>query len=306
MDRRSFLKTLTGGIAVLGLGAAAGRFDIASSSALAADFPDLAAVKGTDVKSMAKLALESLGGLGRFVKSGQTVLIKPNMGWAVGPEKAANTSPELISSLIENALALGAKKVSVFDNTCDNWKSAYSNSGLEQASIDAGAEVVPANKESYYQSVTVPGARYLKEVSYHELYLEADVVINVPVLKHHGGARMTAALKNLMGVVWDRHAMHRNGLDETIPELFLYKKPALNIVEAQRVMLTGGPRGRGDSKYLSAQMLLASADPVAIDAASAAIISEGGINAPGYIAQAEKLGLGVSDLSKLKIQRLTI
>ena len=109
--------------------------------------------------------------------------------------------------------------------------------------------MAPANEEGYFQRVEVPGAERLKTVSFHELYLEADVIVNVPVLKHHGGGRMTAALKNLMGAVWDHYALHRNGLDETIPEMFLYRKPSLNIVEARRVMLSGGPSGRGDSRY---------------------------------------------------------
>ena len=116
---------------------------------------------------------------------------------------------------------------------------------------------------------------------------------------------MTGALKNLMGAVWDRYALHRGGLDETIPELFLFKKPALNIIEARRVMLSGGPRGHGNSKYLAAQMLLASPDPVAADAAAARIVAEAGIAEPGYIAQAAAMGLGKSDLGQLSIQRLT-
>ncbi|MDR0620736.1 MAG: DUF362 domain-containing protein, partial [Deltaproteobacteria bacterium] len=142
--------------------------------------------------------------------------------------------------------------------------------------------------------------------SYHELYLEADVVINVPVLKHHGGAKMTAALKNMMGAIWDRSDLHWGGLDKCIPELMLYKKPTLNIVEAQRVMLTNGPRGHGDSKYLAANMLLASIDPVAIDAASYRILAESGIKEPGYIAQAASIGLGQKDLSLISVQRLTV
>jgi uncharacterized protein (DUF362 family) len=248
--------------------------------------------------------MEAIGGLGRFVAKGQKVLIKPNMGWAVPPEMAANTSPALVTALIKNALELGASKVSVFDNTCDNWRGAYSRSGLEEAAKAAGAEVAPANEEGYFQKVEAPGAKVLKTISYHELFLEADVIINVPVLKHHGGARMTAALKNLMGAVWDRYALHRGGLDETIPEMFLYKKPALNIVEAQRVMLSGGPRGHGDSRYLAAGMLLASPDPVAVDAAAARIVADAGISAPRYIAEAATLGLGRDDLSQLDIQRL--
>jgi uncharacterized protein (DUF362 family) len=251
-------------------------------------------------------ALTALGGLSRFVKSGQTVLIKPNMAWAVGPEVGANTNPLLISHMIKNVLNIGAKKVYVFDNTCDNWASAYRESGLEAAASEAGATVAPANTSAYFQEVTIPGAKYLTEMSYHEIYLEADVIINVPVLKHHGGAKMTAAMKNLMGVIWSRGPFHRSGLDGTIPELLLYKKPSLHVVEAVRVMLNGGPRGYGDSRYLASQMLLASTDPVAIDAASAAIVASSGITVPNYIRVASELGLGVADLTTLNIQRLTI
>jgi uncharacterized protein (DUF362 family) len=116
---------------------------------------------------------------------------------------------------------------------------------------------------------------------------------------------MTAALKNLMGAVWDRGALHRQGLDQTIPEMLLYKKPVLHIVEAMRVMLSGGPRGHGDSRYLAAGLLIVSPDPVAADAASARIMAESGISAPAYIGQAAALGLGVDNLESLNIQRLT-
>ncbi|MDR2442310.1 MAG: DUF362 domain-containing protein [Deltaproteobacteria bacterium] len=299
MNRRGFLKTLTAAAAIAALGR--------SWSPLAAQgYPELVAVKGNDITLMYQRALAAIGGLERFVKKGQKVLIKPNMAWAVAPEGAANTSPALLTLLIENARALGASKVSVFDNTCDNWRSAYSRSGLEEAAKAAGAIVAPANQESYFQKVDLPGATQMTSASFHELYLEADVIINVPVLKHHGGARLTAALKNLMGAVWDRSTLHRRGLDQTIPEMFLYRKPDLNIVDAQRVMLTGGPRGYGDSRYLAAQMLLVSPDPVAADAASARIVSEAGIATPNYIERASQLGLGKSDLSQVNIQRLTI
>ncbi|MDR0622524.1 MAG: DUF362 domain-containing protein, partial [Deltaproteobacteria bacterium] len=248
MDRRSFIKTLVGGAAILGLGNAVGRGP-GASPALAQGYPDLVAVKGTDVTTMYDRAMQAIGGLERFVSKGQKVLIKPNMGWAVEPSRAANTSPELLAHIVKNAKALGAAKISVFDNTCDNWKNAYSTSGLEAAATAAGAEVAPANSEKYFQKVNLPGTTELGETSYHELYLDADVIINVPVLKHHGGAKMTAALKNMMGAIWDRSDLHWGGLDKCIPELMLYTKPTLNRVEAQRVRLTNGPRGHGDSQY---------------------------------------------------------
>ncbi|MDR2198203.1 MAG: DUF362 domain-containing protein [Deltaproteobacteria bacterium] len=303
MKRRTFLKGVAGGAAALGLSSASQG--VVPALAQEARFPDLVAVRGDSLTAMFDRALSALGGLERYVQKGETVLVKPNMGWAVPPELAANTNPELVSHIVKNLLNLGAGKVYVFDNTCDNWAAAYRESGLEKAAKEAGATVAPGNDSGYYQGVDVPGAKYLERMELHELYLEADKIINVPVLKNHGGAKVTAAMKNLMGAVWSRGPLHRLGLDETIPELLLYKKPTLNVVDAFRVMLSGGPRGRGDSKYLAGRMLIASEDAVAADAAACAVIGVTGVDAPDYIRNAAERGLGASDLSRLNIQRLT-
>ncbi|MDR3153475.1 MAG: DUF362 domain-containing protein [Deltaproteobacteria bacterium] len=302
MERRTFIKTLAAGAAVAAARGALG----APGAALAqeAQYPDLVAVRGTGITAMFDRALEALGGLGRYVKSGQTIVVKPNMGWAVGPEAAANTSPELVAHIVKNALNLGASKVIVFDNTCDNWAAAYRDSGLEAAAKGAGATVAPAHEAGYFQEVQLPGGQYLPSTALHEAYLEADAVINVPVLKHHGGARMTAAMKNLMGAIWARGPLHRAGIDESLPDLLLYKKPVLNVVEAARVMLSGGPRGRGDSRYLSGQLLVASEDAVAADSACAAVLASAGLPVPTYMKLAEERGIGKADLSSLNIQRL--
>ncbi|MDR1578224.1 MAG: DUF362 domain-containing protein [Deltaproteobacteria bacterium] len=307
MNRRTFLKTLAGSALALGLdlGSGLGLSPLAPRRLNAQNFPDLVAVKGSDLTVMFDRGLEALGGLGQFIKKGQTVLVKPNMGWAVTPEGAANTNPALLAHIIKNALNLGAKKVYVFDNTCDNWKDAYRVSGLEKAATEAGATVAPANSDGYFQKIDLPGAKTLKSTQFHELFLEADVILNVPVLKHHGGAKMTAAMKNLMGAIYDRHPLHRLGLDETIPELTLHKKPNLHIVDAARVMLSGGPRGRGDSRYLASQMLIVSPDPVATDAACAKILEANGIIVPRYIELAAQMGIGVADLNQLSVQRLS-
>ncbi|MDR1313913.1 MAG: DUF362 domain-containing protein [Deltaproteobacteria bacterium] len=303
MKRRTFLKNMAVGAAAVAAGSAIGG--AGSAYAQEAQFPDLVAVRGTELTAMFDRALEALGGLGKYVKSGQTIVVKPNMGWAVGPELCANTNPALVAHIVKNALNLGAKKVVVFDNTCDNWAAAYRDSGLEAAAKEAGATVAPAHESGYFQEVELPGGQYITGTQLHEAYLEADAVINVPVLKHHGGARMTAAMKNLMGAIWARGPLHRNGIDECLPDLLLYKKPVLNVVEAARVMISGGPRGRGDSRYLSSQMLLASEDAVAVDSACASIFSSAGLPVPTYISLAEKRGIGKADLNALNVQRLT-
>ncbi|MDR1039947.1 MAG: DUF362 domain-containing protein [Deltaproteobacteria bacterium] len=302
MRRRTFLKNMVAGAAAVAAGSALGG----PGAALAqeAQYPDLVAVRGTELTAMFDRALEALGGLGKYVKSGQTVVVKPNMGWACSPETCANTNPALVAHIIKNSLNLGARRVVVFDNTCDNWAAAYRDSGLEAAAKEAGATVAMAHESGYFEKVEIPGGQYLSGTELHEAYMEADTIINVPVLKHHGGSRMTAAMKNLMGAIWSRGPLHRNGVDECLPDLLLYKKPTLNVVEAMRVMISGGPRGRGDSRYLSSQMLLASEDPVAVDSACASIFSSAGLPVPSYIALAAERGIGKADLNSLNVQRL--
>jgi uncharacterized protein (DUF362 family) len=313
MDRREFLKKLAGmgaaGAALfLGAGGSRGAGPLWAEGerpASPATPPDLVAVKGGESAAMLDLAIKEYGGMGAFVRKGQTVVVKPNIGWDQGPEMAANTSPALVKRVIEHCLEAGAKKVWVFDNSCDNGPRCYASSQIARYAKDGGAEVVPGDSSSYYHEVAVPGAVRLKKMAVHELILEADVFINVPILKNHSGAGMTCAMKNLMGIVWDREAFHRQNLDQCIADSCLYRKPALNVVDAWKVMLTGGPRGYSGSRYDEQRMLLLSTDMVAADAASAKILGKP-IEGFGYIAKGEERGLGRSDLAKLNIRRLTM
>lgn len=308
MDRREFLKTI-------GTAAAAATFGFSGlervysasipAIAAAAQAPDLVAVRNGEPAALVDAAITAMGGMSRFVRRGQTVTIKPNIGWAVSPDLGANTNPVVVKRLIEHCLDAGAKKVFVFDNSCDSWRLCYSNSGIETAARNAGAEVVPAYSESQYQAVSLRGGTTLRTIKVHELVLSSDVLINVPVLKNHGGAGMTAALKNYMGMVWDRNEFHRKGLDACIAEASLARKADLTIIDMYRVMKSGGPRGNPSSKRELMKMLVASVDPVAADAAAARALGFEP-SAFGYIDRAEKLGLGISNLDKLDVRRIVL
>ncbi len=88
----------------------------------------------------------------------------------------------------------GAKKVHVFDYRVDDWRRSYKQSGIEAAAKDVGAVLAPGDGERYFQSVGIGGEK-LKQVKEHELILESDVFVNVPVLKHHGSANLTISMK---------------------------------------------------------------------------------------------------------------
>ncbi|MEI6876876.1 MAG: DUF362 domain-containing protein [Spirochaetota bacterium] len=282
-------------------------------SPVALAFPQLVAVKapaGTAARpdtpqKLFSAGIAALGGMGRFVARGESVVVKPNMGWDVGPELAANTNPLLVKAIIEACLAAGAKRVYVFDHSCDEWKACYRSSGIEAAAKAAGATVAPGGSESYYQVVAVKGGAKLTSIKVHELILASDCLINVPVLKSHGGAGMTSALKNLMGTVWDRSTFHYQGLDRCIAESALAVRPRLTIVDASRIMLTGGPRGHGGSRYAELGMQILSPDIVAADAASAKTFGSTSAAFP-YIGMAASLGIGSSDLDHLDIRRVAL
>ncbi len=307
MKRRDFIKRSFGaGFAVsVGAGAIGNYGSLLASQILPPQNYDLAAVKGGEPAKMFDLAIDAFGGMKKYVAKNQTVVVKPNIGWDVKPEGAANTNPKLVTRIIEHCFEAGAKDVYVFDHTCDNWQSCYSNSGIEKAVKDAGGKMVPGNSESYYHEIDISGGKKLVKSKVHELILESDVFINVPVLKHHSGARLTIAMKNLMGIVWDRGYWHSNDLDQCIADFPFGIKPDLNIVDAYQVLTKRGPRGVTVDDVVPYKSLLISKDIVAVDAAASKIFGHEPDDI-GYIRIADSMKLGTKDLSKLSIKRIIV
>jgi uncharacterized protein (DUF362 family) len=303
MKRRDFLKSsFSGGIAgaVLSLRGFGTEFRSAPGS----QSYDMVAIMGGNPDSMFDLAIQEYGGMGTFVKKGQKVLVKPNIGWDVIPELAANTNPALVKRIVEHCFRAGAKEVYVFDHTCDNWVNCYRNSGIEKAAKSAGAKVVPGHSENYYQEVEIPGAVRLKKAKVHEVLLQSDVFINVPILKDHNSTRMTSCLKNTMGLVWDRGYWHANNLDQCIADYALFsKKPALNVIDCYNVMVKNGPQGvsKEDTVLMKSQIL--TTDWVAGDTAAARMLNVP-VEKIGYIPIAHKMGLGNMNIDALNIKKI--
>lgn len=305
MKRRDFLKSgLIAGASVTISGVFGSYF--AKSSYSKTNAYDLVAIKGGEPDQMFDEAIKYFGGIKNFVKKNQKVLIKPNIGWDTPPERGANTNPKLVARVIKHCFDAGAKEVYVFDHTCDDWKRTYSNSGIEKAVKDAGGTIVPGNSEGYYQDVSINFGKSLTKAKVHELILDSDVFINMPVLKHHGSAKLTIAMKNMMGVVWDRGYWHRNDLHQCIADYSTYsKKPVLNIVDAYFVMKQNGPRGVSAQDVAMMKSQIISTDIVAADAASAKLFGVEPDDIP-YIRIADSMGIGKKDLSKLNIKRIIL
>jgi len=303
MDRRKFIKASLVTSGAVAFGGYSNLYPYIASS-ISSPY-DLVAIKGGEPEAMFDKAIASLGGMKNFVKKNQKVVIKPNIGWDVVPELAANTNPKLVSRIIKHCFDAGAKDVYVFDHTCDNWNRCYSNSGIEKAVKDAGGKIVSGESESYYHQVAVQKGKSLTGSKVHELILESDVFINVPILKHHSSGRLTMGMKNLMGVVWDRRYWHQNDLHQCIADFATFKKPNLNIIDAYWVMKKNGPRGVSKDDVLTLKSQIISTDIVAADAAAAKLFGIEPADVP-YINYADEMKVGRKDLSKLNINRIIL
>jgi uncharacterized protein (DUF362 family) len=303
MDRRTFLEKTIGASLALGTYAATGQpNNLLSSPPLPFD---LVAIKGSEPEILFDKGIEALGGMQVFVNKGQKVVIKPNIGWDVSPNRAGNTHPKLIKRIIEHCTKAGAKEIYVVDHTCDEWQRCYSNSGIERAVKDAGGKMAPGNSESYYHEIKIQNGKSLTSCKEHELILGADVFINVPILKSHSGTSLTIAMKNLMGNVWDRRYWHKNDLHQCIADFASFRKPTLNIVDAYNVMKTNGPKGVSVEDVVTMKAQLISTDIVAIDAAAAKLF---GLKPEDidYVQIASDMKIGRKDLDKLNIKRINV
>ena len=308
MDRRSFMLRAAGASFLAGTSSAFGNIVRLSDEIVAMDGSqafDLVAIKGGEPETMFATGIKSLGGMKAFVKKGQRVVVKPNIGWDVSPERGGNTNPKLVSEIIKHCFDAGAKEVVVFDHTCDNWQRTYKNSGIEAAVADAGGKIAPGNTEGYYHESSIPGGKNLTKAKVHELILESDVFINVPILKNHDSAKLTMSMKNLMGVVWDRREWHANDLHQCIADFAAQRKPDLNILDAYTVMKRNGPRGMSLEDVVTMKAQLISTDMVAIDAAGAKLFGADPMDIR-YIQIAADQKVGRANLDKLNIKRISL
>ncbi|MDR2946410.1 MAG: DUF362 domain-containing protein [Candidatus Adiutrix sp.] len=306
MNRREFMKLQAAGLAALALG---GPSMLLPGRAAAQTLPDVAVVKGSP-GAAARRAVEMIGGLGRFVKPGQKVVIKPNMSFARTPETAANTHPEVVRELVVMCKEAQAGQVRVLDHSLQDPARS-----LEQSGILAACQGVEENicfhlmDDDLYQDVTLPDGVEMKSNAIMREVLAADVIIACPVAKSHGGAGVSLSLKGQMGLIYDRGVMHsRYSLDVAIADLNTFLRPHLTVIDATRVMSTGGPGGPG--RVLTPGEIIASADPLAADATAVAAYEWYGRKiAPrqvAHLAEAARRGIGRLDIENLATARVTL
>lgn len=265
--------------------------------------PDMVVVRRGQPEDMVRKALAAMGGMERFVPKGARVIVKPNICVAYHTyEYAATTNPWVVGALVKMAYEAGASSVQVMDFPFGGTaEQAYAKSGIDEQVRAAGGEMVsmPGFK---YSSVDIPQGLSLKSTEAFKDALEADVLIDVPIAKHHGSTRLTLGMKNLMGLILDRGSIHNN-LGQRIADLTTLFHPALTVVDAVRVLMDNGPTGGNLNDVMQLDTLIVSPDIVAADSYATTLF---GLqpNDISFIRAASAMGLGISDLGNLRIEEI--
>jgi len=259
------------------------------------------------VKRMTRAAVGALGGMGKLVRFGSKVIIKPNMAWVRPPELCANTNPWVVAALVEMCLEAKARRVKVMDNTISrNPQPSYEASGIARAAAKAGAQVKYVDP-GRFRDLEIPEGQALKSWPFYEEFVsaaECDVLINVPVLKDHGTSRLTMGLKNAFGMVGGERGELHSRIHEKIPDLHRVVKVDLTVLDAYRVLRKHGPTGGRladvDNSLEGARRIVAGTDPVAVDACGASLFRYEPREI-GFIRHAEQAGLGQADWRSLLV-----
>ncbi|MCP4399767.1 MAG: DUF362 domain-containing protein [bacterium] len=301
LSRRKFIGN------TLKTGAAIGMISTFPGIVQAAVPIDIAVAKGEPAQAVTSV-VNALGGMSRFVSSGQVVALKPNMSFPNPPEWGSTTHPTVVKTVAQLCLDAGAKRVLVLDYPLRRPEVVLRRCGIAQACQDMrNVHVLALSEQKFYQDVAVPKGQELKEVKIAKDVLNADVLINLPVAKSHMDTGVSFGMKNMMGLIWDREFFHQFiDLNQGIADLSTALKPDLIIMDATRPMTTAGPGGPG--KIVQLDTIIAGTDPVGVDSYTVTLAEWYGHQFSGenvkYIQTAAAMGLGEIDLSKLHIEEI--
>lgn len=304
MNRREFIRDVF--LWSAGLTLSIPRLTITEAFAAPAS-PLIAIEKGNDHAKLVKQVLESLGSIRTFVRPGDRVVVKPNIGWDRSPEQAANTNPLVVKTLVEQVLEAGASKVLVFDRTCNEERRCYTNSGIADAlnSLKNKKVRVEYADDRKLVPVEIKRGKSLTKIKIYKDALEADKYINVPIAKHHGLSGLTLGLKNSMGVIGGRRGMMHFNLGQKLADLATVIQPTLTVIDATRMLMDNGPQGGDLNDVKIGNTILASTDPVAADAYATTLFDMRPDEIESTVA-AYKMGLGEKDIRKMKIISSTL
>ena len=246
-------------------------------------------IYGTDAHSMT-VSLMQAAQVSRLIPPGASIALKPNLVLSGTPDTGATTHPGVLSGCIEYLQQAGFRDISVIESSWvgDNTLRAMKVCGYDKVCERYGVPFYDLKKD---QTRTVPTALRPMEIACRAL--DADFLIDLPVLKGHCQTAMTCALKNLKGCLPDREKrrFHSDGLIEPIAALGAVLKPALVIVDS----ICGDLNFEEGGNPVQTNRMLLGTDPVQMDAYGCRLMGLRLEDVP-YIQLAEQWGAGSTQI----------
>jgi uncharacterized protein (DUF362 family) len=183
-------------------------------------------------------------------------------------------------------------------------------SGIEAAAGQAGAEVAFVDDRKF-KEIAIPQGEAVKSWKMYTEAFDADVLINVPILKHHSMARVTMGMKNLMGLLGgNRESIHIH-FDQKLADINTVIRPHLTVIDAYRVLKAHGPNSGTPEDVDLTRHVIAGVDPIAVDSYGAQLFGEvtgSGLTGAdiGHICIGHEMGLGEINLEKVKQQHIDV
>jgi uncharacterized protein (DUF362 family) len=294
IERREFLKKMALLAGVMG----GGTLFLASGKAADQEV-GIAVVEGENPKAQVQEAIRLLGGIQRFVRRGDRVVLLPN---PQGTGRGVTTNADMVAETVRLCLAAGASSVSV---SSSHEKGPWVGTGIIEKVEASGGRMKYPDSDRDWTTITVPNARVRKEVRVIRDALEADRLINMPIFKQHNYTRTTCCLKNLMGMNHDNWGFHKGDLylHQAIVDLASIFSPALCLVDATTILTQGGPFGPG--RVIHPNKVYAGKNMVALDALCCDLLS---VNPREvlYIQLAHESGMGQMNLAPGAIKYLRL
>ncbi|MCB9556386.1 MAG: DUF362 domain-containing protein [Deltaproteobacteria bacterium] len=253
----------------------------------------LGIARGQQIDKMVRSAVDSIGGIGHYIRSGDVVVLKPNVAFERPAILGATTNPEVLTSLIRLVKEAGAREVRVVDNPIESPQSCFRKSGIERAAVEAGARVyLPSPGE--FATLQVPGAKHIARWPFFwRPFADADKVIGVAPVKDHNLCRASMTTKNWYGLLGGRRNQFHQDIHGIITDLALMLKPTFVVLDASRVLFRSGPTGGSLADVRPGHCIAAATDSLALDAFGwDELLRRQDKPKPGYFEQAAAKKLG--------------
>lgn len=314
LNRRKFIKRLTkAGVSIAGACALGYLFydPIGPSGSLEGSLvsvPDfsmpqvrkkMAVVRGSVRKETLIKAFEAIGGIEKFIKKGDRVLLKVNAAFASPPIISATTHPELVAHCIELCYKAGAENVRVTDNPINDPATCFRLTGIEAAVKSAGGELI-LPKNNFFKPTSVIGGSLIRNWPLLFVPLEGVTkLIGLSPVKDHQRSGASMAMKNWYGLLGGHRNIFHQDIHNTIKELSMMVKPTLVILDGTTAMMTNGPTGGALSDLKNTNTMIVSTDMVAADAFGCSLLDKKVKDLP-FISKAAECGAGTADYESLE------